>query len=327
MTDTWLFALGFAAGLALIFLGADAVVRGSAALARSFQVSPFTVGLTIVAFGGSVPELAIGAIAAARGHGPLAIGNVVGSNIANLAFILGLCATLRSVPVRRRLFSREIPFMVGSAMALAVVVLDQRVGRAEGALLLAAFAGFLWHVLALARREPSEVEGAYERAVVEIEREAGPPDRRTRAAASVALGAGGLFLGAQLLVAVAAYLAERLGVSESVVGVTVVALGTSLPELVTSLVAVLRRQADLALGNIIGSNVFNVFAILGLASLIRPLDLDAALLRLEVPFLVVLSIVFLPLASTSARIERWEGALLVLAHAAFVWLVILRIAG
>jgi cation:H+ antiporter len=320
-------AVWFCLGLVGLYFGAGWLVRGSARLARSFGVGPLVVGLTVVAFGTSAPELVVSAVAAARGEGDLALGNVVGSNVLNLALIVGAAAMLRPMAVRMSLVYRESPVMVAAALALPVLGLDGTLSRLDGVLLLAAFAAYLVFVVRAAKREPGAVEEEFREFQAEeaIERREDP-----RAAGRLpnlgwtVVGIAALLAGAQLMVNAAVFFARAAGVSDLVVGLTVVALGTSLPELATSTIASLRGEADIALGNALGSNIFNVFCILAVAALVRPIAVDGSLFRFEIPFLVGVSILFPLLAWTRRRIGRVEAGLLLACYAAFTAILIVR---
>src|SRR5690606_34925378 len=256
----------FLLGLVALYFGAEWLVRGAARLARRVGVSPLVVGLTIVAFGTSSPELVVSVFAAARGQADVAVGNVVGSNILNIALILGLAAILRPLRAQMRLIVRETPIMIAAGVALAVLGLDGTVSRPDAALLLAGLFAYVAFVLRGARREAVAIKQEFERFE---SAEALAPDGRGRArdVLLIVVGLTALSIGARLLVDASLVFARTLGVSELVIGVTVVAVGTSLPELATSLLAVWRDEADIAVGNVVGSNIFNILGILGLAGL------------------------------------------------------------
>jgi cation:H+ antiporter len=314
----------FAAGLAALYLGAEWLVRGSGRLARRLGVSALIVGLTVVAFGTSGPELVVSAFAAGRGEGDVAIGNVIGSNIFNSLAILGVTAMLFPIAVQRTLIVRELPIMIAATLLLPLLVLDGVLARVDAALLIALFATYLAVTIWLARREPAIDPNAE---ALDRELLASPDPVRARVLPSLGLVLVGLLAlvgGARLLVDASLAFARAAGVSELVIALTIVAAGTSLPELATSTVAALRREADIAIGNIIGSNVFNLFAVLGFAGAIRPLPVNAELLRFEIPFMIVASLLLLPLAFTARRLDRWEGALLLLGYAVFLLLLFLR---
>jgi cation:H+ antiporter len=318
-----LHAVLFTFGLTALYFGAGWLVRGSARLARAHGVSPVVVGLTIVAFGTSTPELVVSVLAAVRDQADLAVGNVVGSNIANVAVILGLSALLSPFTVALRLLAREIPLMIMVTLALPLLALDGTLGRLEGAVLLLAFGAFIVFVLRSAGGETPAVAAEYEEfeTAEALIASVGPA-----ATNYLLIGAGlaGLLIGAHALVESAVFFAEAMGVSQIVIGLTIVAIGTSLPELATSLVAAARGEGDIALGNAVGSNMFNLLAILGTAAAIRPIEVAPALLTFEIPVMVLTSVLLLPLALTRRRVERWEGGVLLSIYVVFIALLILR---
>jgi len=313
----------FLLGLVALYFGAEWLVRGAARLARRVGVSPLVVGLTIVAFGTSSPELVVSVFAAARGQADVAVGNVVGSNILNIALILGLAAILRPLRAQMRLIVRETPIMIAAGVALAVLGLDGTVSRPDAALLLAGLFAYVAFVLRGARREAVAIKQEFERFE---SAEALAPDGRGRArdVLLIVVGLTALSIGARLLVDASLVFARTLGVSELVIGVTVVAVGTSLPELATSLLAVWRDEADIAVGNVVGSNIFNILGILGLAGLVSPLAMNPGLFRLELPVMLAVSILLAPLLATGLRIGRIEGALLLAGYALFTGALLAR---
>jgi cation:H+ antiporter len=313
----------FLLGIVALYFGAEWLVRGASRLARSFGMSALVVGLTVVAVGTSAPELVVSMLAASRGQVDLTVGNVIGSNISNIALILGISALIYPIAMQSRLVARGIPLMILATLAFAVLILDGGLGRLGGALLLAGLVAYFWYMLREGRREPPEVEAEFDS--YQRERDCGPGDEsRLR---NVMLAAAGLVLlaaGAHLLVGAATVFALAIGMSELVIGLTVVAIGTSLPELATSVLAAIRKEADIAVGNAVGSNVLNILAVLGPAALLRPLPIDAAALRLELPVLLGVSIVLLPFAWTRLRLERWEGALLLAGYVVFIGVLLNR---
>lgn len=319
----WIQALVFVAGLGALFLGADWLVRGAARLANSLGISALLVGLTVVAFGNSSPELVVGVLAAATGQGGLAVGNVIGSNIVNIALILGLTAIILPIRVRARLIVREVPMMIAASLALPVLGLNGGIGRGDAALLLLGFGAYLWFVIKASPGEPPERAAEFH----EFEQSIGlsePELRPKRDVLLIIAGLGGLFLGAHLLVTSSVAIARTMGIPEVVIGTTIVAAGTSLPELTTSVVAAMRREMDIALGNLVGSNIFNILAILGVSAMIRPLPLPPALLTFELPAMILFALVLLPFAWSGSRLGRVEGALLVAGYVVFMALLIAR---
>jgi len=299
-------ALLFVAGLAVLLAGAEALVRGAARLATALGVSALGVGLTVVAFGTSAPELAVSVQAAflgRNGGADIALGNVVGSNIFNVLFILGLSALVAPLAVSRPLVTRDVPILIAVSVLVALLGLDGRLDRLDGLLL---FAGILVYTLYLI------VEGRRARAGTattrsgrwEIDGQAVWP------LLQVIVGLVMLVLGARWLLEGAVGLARAWGVSELVIGLTLVAAGTSLPELATSVVASLKGQRDIAIGNIVGSNIFNILSVLGLSAIVAPdgLPVAAAALDFDIPVMIAVAVVCLPVFVSGYGIARWEGA-------------------
>jgi cation:H+ antiporter len=313
----------FVIGIGLLYFGAEWLVRGSARLARSFGMSALVVGLTVVAIGTSAPELVVSVLAAARGQTNLTVGNVVGSNISNIALILGVSALIYPIGIRGRLLSRGIPLMIAASVAFVLLVLDGGLGRGGGVLLIAGLVAYFTYLLRSRDEELPEVKAEFERN--QEERDCCP--REESRLWNIGLAATGLVLlagGAHLLVGAATVFAGHFGLSELVIGLTVVAVGTSLPELATSVLAAFRRETDIAVGNAVGSNVLNILGVLGPAAMLRPLSVSPAMMRFEMPVMIGVSLLLLPLAWTRLRIERWEGALLLVGYVAFITLLLMR---
>jgi cation:H+ antiporter len=313
----------FIVGIALLYFGAEWLVRGAARLARSFGVSALVVGLTVVAVGTSAPELVVSVLAVLRGQADMTVGNVIGSNISNIALILGISALIYPIAVRARLLSRGIPLMIAATILLALLVRDGWLGRSGGLVLVVALVGYFVYLLRSTDDELPEVEEEFDRN--QQERDCCPRDESR--VWNVGLATVGLVLlagGAHLLVAAATVFARHIGMSDLVVGLTVVAIGTSLPELATSVLAAFRKEADIAVGNAVGSNVLNVLGVLGPTALIQPLAIAPSLLRFELPVMIGASLLLLPLAWTSFCLRRWEGALLVGGYVAFIALLLAR---
>ena len=313
----------FAVGLVALYYGAEWLVGGAVRLATQFGVSPVVAGLTVVAFGTSAPELVVSGLASLRGSGDLAVGNVVGSNIANIALILGISALIRPMHVHRGLMVRDIPIMIGFAVLLQLGLWNGRLALWEGLGLLILFVLYMAHLIHDARKGGPDAEAyvAGEMALVEASPGKGKP-RRGWDAMLVIVGTITLVVGAQLLVGSATRIARELGVSEVVIGLTLVAFGTSVPELAASVVASIRGEAQIVLGNIVGSNIFNSSLILGVAAIIRPLPVAPTVVQVEGPLMILLSLVLVPLARSAARLGRWEGGGLLASYLGFVaWVV------
>lgn len=304
------------AGGVLLYCGAEALIRGAVALAFRAGMTPLVVGLTVVAAGTSMPELVVSVLSSVRGEGAIAIGNVVGSNICNILLIAGVAALIRPITVQRVIVRREIPLMIGATvLAGALLLWGNSLARLEAGLLFGLLvASTVWSIRAARRETALDPETAGIPAGA-----AGAP--LIRNLAMLVLGLVLLVVGANWFVEGATELARMFGLSEAVIGLTVVAIGTSLPELATSVVAALRGESDIALGNVVGSNVFNLLGILGITGLVQPLALPAGSVR-DLGVMLAVAVLVLPLARTGFRLQRWEGAVLVGSYAAYIgWLL------
>ncbi|MBN2114652.1 MAG: calcium/sodium antiporter [Acidimicrobiia bacterium] len=316
----------FIAGFALLVIGAEALVRGASGLAGALGISPLVVGLTVVAFGTSAPEAAVTLQAAFAGRADLAVGNVVGSNIFNLLFVLGASALVVPLVVAQRLVRLEVPLMIGAGGLVLVLALDGGLGRLDGAILFAGILAYTVYAVRRGRRETAEVAAEYER-------EYGPLPRSTRRTlldvALLLAGLGLLVLGARWLVDGAVEVATALGVSSLVIGLTIVAAGTGLPEVATSLVAAIRGERDIAVGNAVGSCLFNLLAVLGLGGLLapEPVAVAPAVLRFDLPVMLGVSVACLPILFIGHNISRGEGALLFGYYAAYAAYLVLQAEG
>jgi cation:H+ antiporter len=323
---------GLAGALAILTLGAEALVRGSVAIAKRFGLSSFFVGLTIVGFGTSTPELATSLLAAWRGQGDLAVGNVVGSNTFNICVILGVTALVCPIPVALHVVRRETWVVCAAALAPYLALAGGgTIGRGAGAFMLAALAAYVWRgYRAGVRAGQGDADDAAER---ELEQELGITTERAwwrhpgTAVALVAAGLALLVVGSRLLVTAASTLGRGAGMSELAIGLTIVAAGTSAPELMTSIVAALRRQSDIAVGNILGSNVFNMLGILGVTCVVAPQVVSPQVLWLDAPVMLAASLALLPIMTSQARISRLEGGALLLAFVGYVWVLLARAPG
>ena len=308
-------ALGFAALVA----GGEALVRGASRLAVAGGVSPLAVGLTVVAFGTSAPEMGVSVLAALEGRSGIALGNAVGSNVFNVLAVLGLSAVVAPLAVSRGVVRREVPLVIAASGLVWLLASDGGLGPAEGAALVAGIVVYAWWTLRASRRSreaPADalpaVEGGWAVAVV-----------------TAAAGLGLLVLGSRWMVQGASQVARSVGVSDTVVGLTVVAAGTSLPEAVTSVVAAARGQRDMAVGNVLGSNLFNLLAILGAAALLAPggLPVPREMLAFDLPVMTAAAVACLPVFFTGREIARWEGGLFLAFYVAYVAYVVLGALG
>lgn len=312
--------LSMGGGVLLLLAGAEGLVRGASALALRVGISPLVVGLTVVAIGTSSPELVVSVQAALAGEGGVAVGNVVGSNVANLGLIVGLAAVLSPMRVDPRLVRHDVPIMLVSMAVLGVFLIDGELVRWEGALLLCAAVVYTVDGIRTSRKNERARRAALPPEVQDALKEAHSGFKR-----HVLFVIGGVALlvyGSDLLLAGAVATAARLGVSEAIVGLTLVALGTSLPEMATTVVAARRDEAEIALGNAVGSNIFNVFSVLGPAALVTPI----ASTGVGVDVLLIMgafALVTFGFLISGGRTQRWEGAVLLAGYAAYVvWLVL-----
>jgi cation:H+ antiporter len=305
------------AGSALLYFGAESLVRGSSALARRAGLSALVVGLTVVAFGTSAPELAVSVDAAIKGKTDIALGNVVGSNIANIGLILGIAALLQRLTIRAQLVRIDLIVLIAASIALPLLLLDGQISRIEGVLLTSSLAVYLAYTVVLARRARVLVRAEFDRAV--------PAQARNvwLETIMIPLGIALLVAGAELLVHGAVGVAQRFHVSNAIIGLTVVALGTSLPELATSVVAALKKEGDLVVGNVIGSNIFNLLCILGISATVAPMRPQAIVFG-DQAVMIGLALVLLPLMRSGMRLTRREGLFLLLTYLSYMAYVVIR---
>lgn len=309
-------ALFLVLGLVLLYFGAEGLVRGSSSLALRLGLSPLVVGLTVVAFGTSSPELMVSLRAALQGQSDISVGNVVGSNICNIGLILGLCALITPIATNSQIIRIDIPIMLGATVAALIVLADGALGRAEGAILFASLLAYIFFSIRLARHRPADALGAEFAEEVKISKRG--------LAVDILMVLGGLLLlvlGARFLVDGAVIVARTLGWSEALIGLTVVAIGTSLPELATSLLAAVKRESDIAVGNIIGSNIFNLLGILGITAMVHPLQ-SGGVGMVDFAVMGAFALVLWPMAFHQQRLTRPEGAVLLAGYAGYLfWLL------
>jgi cation:H+ antiporter len=314
----------FIVGLVFLIIGAESLVRGASRLAAALGIQPLVIGLTVVAFGTSSPELAVSVKSALSGQASLALGNVVGSNIFNVLFILGLSALIVPLIVSKQLIRLDVPIMIALSFAVLVLALDSQLSRGDGLLLVAGLIVYLWFLIRPSRRET---------ALKADEASAALPEKpaRTDWLKNGAFVLGGLVLlvlGSRWLVDSAVAFARHLGVSELIVGLTIVAAGTSLPEVVTSAIAALRGERDIAVGNVVGSNIFNLMGVLGITSLVAPagIPVSSAVIGFDLPVMIAVAVACLPIFFTGGAISRTEGALLMAYYLAYTLYLILAAA-
>lgn len=311
----------FVFGLVALVVGAEVMVRGASRLAVSWGISPLVVGLTVVAFGTSAPEMAVSVDAALSGTTGLAIGNVVGSNIANVLLILGVSALVAPLLVAEQIIRQEIPVMIGASLLVVVMALDGIIGRIEAALLFALVIAYTVFLVMQSRRATQATTDEFASEIPTSQW-----DRHWGVQAALVLGGLALLvLGAEWLVSAAVAFAKVMGVSDLVIGLTVVAVGTSMPEIATSLIAALRGQRDIAVGNVVGSNIFNLLAVLGAAGVVSTGGLGVPDAARNFDLWVMLAVAFacLPILITGREIARWEGVVFLAYYAAYVLYLVL----
>ncbi len=307
----------FVGGLVILGCGGECLVRGAAQLARQLGVAPLVVGLTIVAFGTSAPEIAVSIRSAARGHDALAVANAVGSCIMNVLVVLGLAALVRPLRVSRNIQRIDAPFMVFfTAVFLLFAVDDGRIDRWQGLFFVGSIVLYTAFTYLESKRQPDIVAEEYEH----------DPRQKPRPwpvnLLAVIIGLVGLTQGADLIVQGAVGLARSLGVSPRIIGLTIVALGTSLPEMATCIVAARRNQPDIAIGNIVGSNIFNILAVIGLSASIYPLKVPQSTINLDAPVMLATAVLMIPIMRTGRRVSRTEGLLLLACYGGYLaWML------
>jgi cation:H+ antiporter len=315
----------FLVGLVLLVGGAEVMVRGASRLATALGISPLVVGLTVVAFGTSSPELAVGVASAVGGSADIALGNVVGSNIANILLVLGIAALVMPVTSRIRLVRREVPIMIAASFALWLMAAAGDINRLEGLLLLAAIVTYTLYLVRASRRETSAIRAEFSE---EYGDGHGPRVILLNLALAV-VGLAMLLVGAQWIVDGAVAFATSLGIPEVIVGLTIVAVGTSLPEVATSVLAGIRGHRDIAVGNVVGSCIFNILMVLGASALVspEPIAVDPAMLTVDLPLMVATALACLPILYTGQLVSRREGALLVSVYGLYLAYLVLVATG
>ena len=323
-------------GFVMLYFGAEWLVKGSSSLARSLGVTPIVIGLTVVAFGTSAPELVVSVISSIKGNSMIAVGNVVGSNICNIALVLGMAAVFQPITCDRSVIKRDIPIMLGISIYLLVLSLNSELGRFEGATLFAGIILYTFFNYYTAKKEPKmasvgasmTTEGALGNSGGGVLDSPGDLEdieyitSRQKQIAFTVVGIIGVVAGAQLVVETAVEIMQVLGVSEKFIGLTIVAFGTSLPELATSVVAAIRKEMDISIGNLVGSNVFNILSVLGAASLIRPITIPGGFFEsgLVIDYLVMILTSSLPwvMMRKTNTITRIDGIILLSCYGGYI---------
>lgn len=294
-------------GLFLLLIGGDYLVKSSSALAKKLNISPFLIGLTVVSFGTSAPELLVSLNAAFNGSSGLAIGNVIGSNIANVALVLGLTVLIRPIVVQSKKYVFSWSMMLFASLMFFGFSVDGILDRLDGAFFISGLLLFLILSIRMRDKLPSHEESE----VVLL--------TPLMILIYFCIGAAGLYFGSDLLVDNAVQIAQSWGVSEFVIGITIVALGTSLPELATSIIAIIKGEANISIGNIIGSNIFNIFAVLGFTSILKPLNAEAYIISIDLPIMVGVTLLFGIFIFLSRRLKRLEGIFLISIYIVYIF--------
>lgn len=302
----------FLVGLVFLIVGAEVLVRGSSRLAAAIGISPLIIGLTVVAFGTSSPELAVSIKSALADQSSIAVGNIIGSNIFNVLFILGISALVVPLKASQQLVRLDVPLMIALSVLVLVAALDGTIGRWEGGLLVTGLAAYLFYLFYQNSREKGNSDAVLTEPDLLKEVDEEVPNRWGVNLFLMILGLALLVLGSRWLVNSAVTFAQYLGVSELIIGLTIVAAGTSLPEVVTSVIAAIRGERDIAVGNIVGSNIFNIMAVLGISSLVAPagMEVSASAVQFDIPIMIAVAFAALPIFFTGGQISRWEGGLL-----------------
>lgn len=314
-------------GVVCLVFGAEWLVKGASSIATRFGVAPIVIGLTVVAFGTSAPELAVSISGAVSGNADVALGNVVGSNTFNILLILGISAAVSGLSINQRLLKTDIPILVVVSVVVYLLTLNDVIGRLEGLLLFAGVLAYVGWLLRGSKKDSNPmVDEEYDSAVVAIEQSvvARPVAFQL---GLVILGLALLIIGSQMMVGAATDIASALGVSELVIGLTVVAGGTSLPELATSVMAAIRGQRDIAVGNVVGSNLFNLLCVLGASAAVSSsgIAVNREVIRLDFPVMLAATIILVPICWNGFMIKRWEGVILVASYVAYVAYLVMEV--
>ena len=319
----WLNIVLIAFGFILLIQSADWLVEHSASLAKKIGVSPLIIGLTLVAFGTSAPELVVNIISSLKGSSELIFGNIIGSNIANICLIVGLSALIMPLGIKSQTIFKEMPLMLLGGAALAILSLDTILNQADskiihfgdGLILLLLFFVFLYYTINSALSNRDKAESEFKKDIKK--------NKTGLSLSLIGVSLFGLFLGGRLVVDNAVDLAVILGISQKLIGLTIVAIGTSLPELITSIMAALKKEADIAIGNIVGSNIFNTTFIIGVSALIRPIELPAVI-AFDLSVMTISFLLLFLFSLTKRKIEKWEGFVLLVIYLAYILLLIFR---
>jgi cation:H+ antiporter len=339
----------FIVGITCVYFGAEWLVKGSSKLSRDLGVKPIVIGLTVVAFGTSSPELAVSLTASIKGSGDLAIGNIIGSNIANIGLVLGVAAIVLPLKVEKVIMKRELPLMIAISGGLYLMAIDRKIGFVDGVFLLIGiilFVGYQIYYTVVSKKELHTATGNINKsptlASTEYpscqhsdsdnsedkklmtegnKKQSQPKSNLLLNIVYIVIGLACLLSGAHILVKSAIIIAGSFGISEMVIGLTVVAFGTSVPEMATSVVSALRKETDICIGNVVGSNIFNILMVIGSVALVRPLNVGRDTLFFELPAMLLFSVALIPMIRGNLRVNRLEGILLVSGYMIFILLL------
>jgi len=321
----------FIAGITGVYFGAEWLVKGSSKLSRDLGIKPIVIGLTVVAFGTSSPELAVSLTASIKGSNDIAIGNIIGSNIANIGLILGISAIALPLQVEKIIMKRELPLMIAISAALYIMAIDKKIGLIDGVILFTGIIIFVsyqvYNTINSKRKSGNSTDNADGKTCITESTDKQSPAGRKYLLHNVLyilIGLTCLLIGSHILVKSAIFIAGRLGVSEMLIGLTVVAFGTSVPEMATSVVSILRKEADICVGNVIGSNIFNILMVIGSVALVKPLNVARETLFFEFPVMLLFSVALIPMIRGSLRVNRLEGCLLTAGYFVFIFLLFYR---
>ena len=315
-------------GFAMLYYGAEWLVKGSSSLARSLNITPIVIGLTVVAFGTSAPELLVSLISSIKGKSMIAVGNVVGSNICNIALVLGMAAVFQPITSHPSVIKRDIPIMLGISLYLLVLSLNSKLGRFEGATLFGGIILYIFFNYYIALKESKQGSGGEVTAVESELEEIEYITSRSKQVVLILVGIIGVVAGAEIVVDSAIKIMTTLGVSEKFIGLTIIAFGTSLPELATSIVAALRKEMDISIGNLVGSNIFNILSVLGVASLVRPIPIPGGFFGsgLFFDYIVMMITSFLPwlMMRKTLTVRRKDGFILLFCYVGYLTYLIIK---
>ncbi len=315
-------------GLGILIIGGEFLVRGAVGLSASFKISPMIIGLTVVSFGTSVPELLVSIQSALAGNPGIAVGNVVGSNIANLALVLGITVMIFPIIAEKQTKILDYPVMIFASLLFYVLAINLTIGFWEGFLFVVLLLLFVYYLIHKTRRENRISKDNIPSLQETIKEESNEkPISLKSSLFFLTLGLIGLYFGSEWFVGGAVGIAKALELSDSVIGVTVVAIGTSAPELVASIMAALKKQSDISVGNLVGSNIFNVFAVLGITGMVKPIDIEQSVMDFDMLWMIGISLLLIPILYLGDKISRVKGFLLFSCYIAYIFILIMKIKG